>query len=287
MTTADQLPVAAATDEAAPLKRRVLDTAMRLVEEAGGLRVSLEHLALDHVIREAGVSRTSVYREWPSKDAFYLDLLCELAGPSWQGTAAFDEETIKLTRDVVAERLHLLGTPDGRWRLIREAVRQAARQNFLAVVDSTQWHTYVTLTATAMSLPDEAQERVRASLHAAESVFVSRMSNFYEDMSVVLGFTLKKPIHSFETLAAVGASVVEGLGLRHVLMPALVDKVITLEGPEGPEDWHLAALGFLGVLEQVIELDPDYDPTTALPKYLKRLAEREAAVTAAAPLLQA
>jgi AcrR family transcriptional regulator len=62
--------------------------------------VSVDHLALDEVIKEAGVARTSVYREWRTKDEFYLDLLCDMAGPSWQGTAAFDEETIKLARGI-------------------------------------------------------------------------------------------------------------------------------------------------------------------------------------------
>ncbi|RBY95408.1 hypothetical protein DQ237_15245 [Blastococcus sp. TF02-8] len=260
----------------------MLDAAQRLVDRAGGLTVSLESMTLDQVIKEAGVSRTSVYREWDKKEDFYVDLLCDLAGPSWQGTAAFDEETIRLARSIVAERIEELRTEEGRRRVLRETVRRAARQNFNAVVASSQWRTYVALTATVMSLSDnEARTRVRDALQAAERVFIERMSNFYADMSIMFGFRLKSYINSYETLAAVGASVVEGLGLRQSLTPDIVNRQIMIPGPDGPEEWHLAALGFLGILEQCIEPQPDYNPDDALKDYLKQLASREKLVSSA------
>ena len=139
------------------------DAAQRLVERDGGLTVSLEHLGLDKVIREAGVSlMTSVYREWTNKDAFYVDLLCDMAGPSWQGTAAFDEKTIQLARDVVAEHFDQLQEGrEGRRQVLKEAVRRAAKQNFDAVVASAQWRTYVALTATVLSQSIEVESRNR------------------------------------------------------------------------------------------------------------------------------
>lgn len=259
------------------LRRRMLDAAQRLVEQAGGLSVHLGNLPLDRVIKEAGVARTSVYREWDNKEAFYLDLLSDLAGPGWQGTAAFDEETIKLARNVVADRLDQLQTPGGRRRVLEEAVRQGARQNFGAVVASTAWRSYVTLTATLLSSPEETRRRIQESLQAAEQVFLERMSDFYADMTVILGLRLRSHVKSFQTLAAVGASVVEGLGLRQMLIPDVVNAPVLVEGPDGPEEWHLAALGFLGILDALVEPDPAYNYPEALATYLKRLAEREAA----------
>jgi hypothetical protein len=46
-----------------------------------GLTVSLEHLSVEDVIREAGVARSAVYRRWPYpyKDLFLSDLANELA----------------------------------------------------------------------------------------------------------------------------------------------------------------------------------------------------------------
>jgi len=267
--------------EQSQLRRRMLDAAQRLVEQAGGLSVSLENLSLDVVIKEAGVSRTSVYREWRNKEAFYVDLLCNLAGPNWQGTAAFDEETIRLVRDVVAERLDLLQTLEGRRQVMLEAIRQGAEQNFRAVVTSTQWRTYVALTATVLSMPtdDEARARVQEALQTSESTFIDRMASFYEDMGVIIGFRLRPHVDSFSTLAAAGASVVEGLGLRRILIPDVVEKTLSLPGPNGDEEWHLAALGFLGIIDQLVEMTPDYAFTIALPQYLKRLSDREATLT--------
>src|SRR3990167_4729480 len=76
--------------------REAMLEAASLVAEAGGLTVSLEHLSLEDIITRAGVSRSAVYRLWPYKDAFFIKLLRDLAGPKWHGTAAFDQETIDL-----------------------------------------------------------------------------------------------------------------------------------------------------------------------------------------------
>ncbi len=267
------------------LRRRMLDAAQRLVEREGGLSVSLEHLTLDKVIKEAGASRTSVYRIWSNKDEFNLDLLCDLAGPSWQGTAAFDEATIKLARDIVAERMADLVTADGRRRVLLEAIRRAALQNYNAVVKSTQWRTYVALTATvlSMSIEGEGREKVLTALQEAEHVFVRRMARFYEDMAVILGLRLKPHVESYETIAAVGASVVEGLGLRQLLTSSVVNRPLTIEDETGAsQEWHLAAVGFLGVFDQLVEPIPEeeYSFPDALSTYLKRLSEREAELNA-------
>jgi AcrR family transcriptional regulator len=268
------------------LRRRMLDAAQRLVEREGGLSVSVEHLTLDKVIKEAGASRTSVYRIWSNKDEFNLDLLCDLAGPSWQGTAAFDEATIKLARDIVAERMADLVTAEGRRRVLLEAIRRAALQNYNAVVKSTQWRTYVALTATVLSMSPleiEAREKVLTALQEAEEVFVRRMARFYEDMGVILGLQLKPHVESYETIAAVGASVVEGLGLRQLLTSSVVNQPLSIEDDTGTtQEWHLAAVGFLGVFDQLVEpiLEEEYSFPDALSSYLKRLSEREAELNA-------
>lgn len=262
--------------EGSLLRRRVLDAAQAMVERAGGLSVSLDRVSMEQAIREARVPRASAYREWPNKAAFQLDLLCDLAGPSWQGTAAFDEETIRLARDVVAERLDQLATEAGRRAVLRETVRQAAEQNFRAVTTSPQWRSYVTISATVLSFesPDD-QERVLTALRTAEATFIARMARFYEDMGLMLGFRLRPWAPSFETLAAVGASVVEGLGLRNLIAPGIVAQQIDFDS-DNTRPWSIAAVGFYSVLDQFVEPIQDYDFPSALAGYLKRLSEREA-----------
>lgn len=265
------------TESADPsLRRRMLDAAQRLVDEDGGLTVSLEHLTLDRVIKEAGASRTSVYRIWASKDDFNSDLLKDLAGPSWQGTAAFDDATIRLARDTVAENLGELSSAEGRRRVLLETIRLAANQNFEAVISSAQWRTYVALSATVLSMPtaNENKDVILSALRESEQIFLESMAEFYEDMSIILGLKLKSNVPSFETLAAAGAAVVEGLGLRHTLNEQLVNTRLKYAN-DG--DWHLASLAFLGIFDQLIEPvpDEDYSFPQALSSYLKRLAERE------------
>ena len=272
------LALAGVSQEALGLRRRMLDAAQRLVEQDGGLTVSLENLGMDRVIKEAGVSRTSVYREWANKEAFNLDLFCDLAGPSWQGTAAFDDETIELARNMVAENLDELATAEGRERLIRRVIRVAAKRNFDAITASTQWRTYVALTATALTLPeDRSRERVQEALQAAESHFLGNMSRFYDDMATVLGYQLQAHVESWETVAAVGGSIVEGLALRQILVPDVITRPIQMPTADGAEEWHLAAVAFLHLIMGMIEPNPSYDPDSALVDYLKRLAGRERA----------
>lgn len=258
------------------ITERMLAAAERLVGEARGLRVSLDHLGFEQVIETAEVARSSAYRVWGSKEDFYIELLCHLAGPSWQGTAAFDQETVNLASEIVAADLERLRSEDGRRFLIREAVRRAALKNFETVTRSPQWHTYVTLTATVISLPSPDRTRVLAALQSAEATFIGKMAEFYENMSVILGFKLRAPFESFHILAAVGAAVVEGLSLRQIIAPDLVERHFYLPGPEGDEDWSLPALGFMAILDSMIELDPEYSFERALSEYLTRQARGSA-----------
>jgi AcrR family transcriptional regulator len=270
-----QLSDSAAGEDGSGLRRRILDAAQRLVEQDGGLTVSLENLGMDRIIREAGVSRTSVYREWANKEVFYPDLLCDLAGPSWQGTAAFDDETIELARNIVAENLDDLATVEGREHLIQQVIKAAVKQNFDAITRSTRWRTYVALTATALSLPeDSARQRVQTALQASEHRFLGNMSQFYDDMATVLGYKLRAHVDSYETVAAVGASILEGLALRQILVPDILARPVIMHASSEGEEWHLAAISFLHLVMGMIEPCSDYDPSTALVDYLKRLASQ-------------
>ena len=56
----------------------MLQAAVAMVNRTG-LTVSLDHISLEEVIRDADVSRSAVYRRWPYKDLFFSDLVKELA----------------------------------------------------------------------------------------------------------------------------------------------------------------------------------------------------------------
>lgn len=246
------------------VERAVLDTARALLIEQRGLTVSLEHINLEIIIAAARVPRSSAFRRWRTKEEFVVDFLCDLAGPSWAGTAAFDPETIATAIQVVQENMHLLtASVEDRGKLVAEVVRRAAEQNYRTVIASDEWRTYVALTATVASMSDEAgRERIRAALNHAEATFIDRMAHFYSVMSDFLGFKLKEPF-TYWHLAATGAAVVEGLSLRRTVGVTRVDERLDIVADGQTKQWALAAAGFKAVLDSMIEIDPDYKPMSA------------------------
>lgn len=243
-------------------RQQMLDAASTALSEAG-LTVSLEHLSYEAVIQRADVSRSAAYRIWATKEEFFEDLICELAGPKWQGTAAFDQETIDLAIRTVALRAEQLTDPQGRLDALLEACRVGAERNFRALAELPQWRTYVALNATVLSMPNsDLRGRVQARLRDAEAMFLANMADFYRRMAGYLGYRMR-PMYEgdFVVLAAVGAAVVEGLGLRRIVSPDLVAMTYRIApfGSSVASDWSVPAIGFTSVLVSMVEPDPDFD----------------------------
>ena len=53
--------------------RSILEATMRLLDEAGPAALSVQKLSIERIAREAGVSKTTIYRWWPSKAAVVID----------------------------------------------------------------------------------------------------------------------------------------------------------------------------------------------------------------------
>ncbi|MGH3440015.1 MAG: TetR/AcrR family transcriptional regulator [Sciscionella sp.] len=248
------------------VRERVLRTACELTTEAGGLTVSPATVNFELIVQRADVPRSAVYRIWASKDDFMIEFLRYFVRENksadekwWGGTAAFDPQTIEVVRAVVYQRSAELDTVSGRRAVLREAVRQGAKQNFAAVLTSPHWRTYVALNATVNSIPDpDTKAELHATLCEADKSYICKMVAFYRGMGSVLGIR-PPPSLRYEHFAAAGAAIVEGLVLRHVLNPELVVEDLTVPGPDGePESWCLAALGFLGLTETLLEEDPTF-----------------------------
>ena len=89
-------------------EQRMLRTAVAMVQRTG-LTVSLDHISLEDVIRDADVSRSAVYRRWPYKDLFFSDLVKQLAKDA---TPTIVNDELELMRRVVAEHDDRLETPE-------------------------------------------------------------------------------------------------------------------------------------------------------------------------------
>lgn len=244
------------------IEEALLATALEQIRE-DGLTVSLEHLRLDKLMEIADVPKTSFYRVWDSKEAFFARLLKELVKPEGGVGAAFDPETIRVAEAVVQQHPEMLDSPEDRQRLLFETIRQGAHQNFKALLNSTSWQTYMAILATLPGIADQdARANIQEALRAAESYFLEQMANFYAGLLPVFRYRLRPGVTP-RHVAAAGAAIVEGLVQRYVVSPELVDGRIpgpALDG--GTTEWHLAAIGFLGIIQALAEPDPEATSTS-------------------------
>ena len=119
-------------------EQRMLQAALAMVNQAG-LTVSLEHISFEDVIRDAGVSRSAVYRRWPYKDLFFSDLLRELARGASPAIVTANPEAIDAVRRTILGHLDWLKTPAYRRALAAEVLRQGALNEFEAFRGSAEW----------------------------------------------------------------------------------------------------------------------------------------------------
>lgn len=245
----------------------MLDVALERVEGIG-LTIGFEHIVMDDLIREAGVPRSSTYRLWDSKESFIADLLIEIATET--STKLADDETLAISERILFENLDELQTPAGRERVMYEVIRVALEHNFRAVIASVAWQSYVGLSATLLShMESSAREEIESALRNGSAEFIERMAEFHSWFSSTLGYRLREQWGGdYRPYAVVISSLVEGLGLRRLGNPDLVDAgfrgpaSITLGSAE--PGWKLLALALVAVLHGFLEQDPDYDAETTV-----------------------
>jgi AcrR family transcriptional regulator len=239
-------------------ERRMLQTALDMVNSTG-LTVSLDHISLEDVIRDAGVSRSAAYRRWPYKDLFFSDLLKELAAaatPAAIGRTA----SIAEVRAVALEHPDWLGTAQQRHDLTVELIRLGAVNDFRFMYESTEWRTYLALHATFLSLADGGlRTDVQAALAGAERGFTDRIAASWEHIAALLGYRLRAELNAgFDTLAALVSSSVRGLVVMAQASPELATRRIRTDafGTSATADWSISGLGAVAVALAFLEPDP-------------------------------
>ena len=146
---------------------------------------------MEAVIREAGVSRSAVYRRWPYKDLSVSDLV-KVLGEAAVPSAADHEAIIGAIKAVAAEHDSWLDTAEGRRGLLVEVFRHAAWADFEALYRSREWRTYLALHATFMGLPaGELRDEVQATLARSERGFIGRVAEAWEHVAGLSGYRLR------------------------------------------------------------------------------------------------
>lgn len=257
---------------AAQIRRRMLDAALAGIGR-NGMTLGFPDLQMDQVIAAAGVSRSSVYRLWKSKDAFVGELLNEVAATFADQLS--DDLALRTAIEIVASRPDLHATPEGRRRLILELIRVALEQNYYNTIDSAAWQSFLATSAALLANDgSESLRRVAETLRRGSDRFVDGMADFHEAMTRLLGFKLRDEfVGGFTLYAVLGSSIVEGLAVRHLSNPAVTDNFYL--GPptvsDEPTEWAPSAIGFLAIFEMFLEPDPDFDPST-IDAYLAELS---------------
>ncbi|HEX8860827.1 MAG TPA: TetR/AcrR family transcriptional regulator [Actinomycetes bacterium] len=243
-------------------ERRMLDAALAMVHRTG-LTVSLEHISFEEVIRDAGVSRSAVYRRWPYKDLFFSDLLKELARAAAPAATVSEETGKEMLRRVLAAHRGDLASAKERHDLVTEMVRLAAVADFEAVYSSTEWRTYLALHATFLSLPDGAlRDEIQVALARSEQAFVDRIARAWERAVAVLGYRLRPETGgSFATIATVVSATLRGMVTMALSNPELVTRRVQANptGASTSADWSLIGIAAASIATTFLEPDPDIE----------------------------
>ena len=244
----------------------MLDAALAMVHESG-LTVSLEHISLEDVIREAGVSRSAVYRKWPYKDLFFSDLLRELAKGAGPVIGADNDEATEAVRRVLRDRTDWLRTPELRRALVAEVLRHGALSEFETFHRSPEWRTYLALHATFLSLPDGTlRDEVQASLTASERSITARLAAAYERVITLLGCRLRPEAGvGYEAMARLANATMRGLVIMGPSSPEISAERFGGNPAGGPEEaqWSHPALGLAALVIAFVEPDPAVEWTAA------------------------
>ena len=234
----------------AEAEKRLLDAARSLLESGRGLTISLGSLSYEEVIREARVPRSTAYRIWDTKQKFEDAFLADLASPEGNYYG------VDTTAELLAEAYRSFGPVAAddhvrRRARVEELANAGAQVNLEEVMQNPNWTVYAAIVTTSES---STVEGLLGSLQTGEERFIDRMAGFYEIVCRLLGLRLR-PSREWRQLAVAGAAYIEGLALRRFLMPDALSETLKGDG----QDWTLAGLGFVGLIDQFVEEDPDWE----------------------------
>lgn len=240
-------------------EQRMLSAALDMVNSAG-LTVSLDHISFEDVIRDAGVSRSAVYRRWPYKDLFFSDLLKALARGASPAIGGGNADAVENVRQIMLDHLDWLRTPDTRRALAAEVLRQGARSEFETFHRSAEWRTYFALQATFLSLPaGDLRTEVEQALAASDAALNTRVAAAYQRVTELIGLRLRPELGtSFHDIATLATAIIRGLVVMAPANPDITARHVHANPFAAPDaaDWSQPALGMAAVVMTFVEPDP-------------------------------
>src|SRR4051812_50023874 len=93
-------------------RRSILEATMKLLEDSGPPGFTVQKLSIERIAREAGVSKTTIYRWWPSKAAVVIDTF--LDNHVARTPVREDVPAIEALREHLASLAEVYAGPEGR-----------------------------------------------------------------------------------------------------------------------------------------------------------------------------
>ena len=260
----------------AETEQRMLAAASAMVSQ-NGLTVSLEHISFEDVIRDAGVSRSAVYRRWPYKDLFFSDLLRELARGSSPAIAGDNPTATAAVRAALLAHLDWLADPNLRLALVGEVLRDSALREFDTFHQSADWRTYLALHATFLSLPDgELRAEIQTALTESDHAVLTRIAGAYEQAAALLGLRLRPELGAtYDAIAVLASAAIRGMVTMAPANPSIATVRLQANpfGAPEPAEWSQPALAVATIVIGFLEPDPAIDWTDARTAELRRILE--------------
>ena len=101
--------------------KAILEATMALLDESGPDALTVQKLSIERIAREAGVSKTTIYRWWPSKAAVVIDTFLE--NHVARTPVREDVPAIDALREHLSSLAVIYAGPEG--RLISQLVAEA------------------------------------------------------------------------------------------------------------------------------------------------------------------
>jgi len=235
-----------------------------------GAELGLSRIALGDAISEAGVSRSSAYRSLAHSDltpqaVLNQQVLTQLLGryggnTSTDAIAGAVAEEFERHSAVVAD-----GSVQERTALLRSLIRIGANRSFIDIIESPERALLTAVYGSLQSSREPADWR-HAALRQGEANLTSMFSDLYSGFSEIFDYEVRSPF-TMRQLVAIGASLVEGLAMRH----GFNDEIRMVDRATGPggaiEEWSLFAIAFENLFVTMCEPRNPENPFADLAVY--------------------
>lgn len=237
----------------AQTREEMLQTAIAEIERSG-LAVDFANLNLERLIRAAGVPRSSVFRIWPDRASFVVDVINRLFEPrDGEFGPGFDAKTVAVMWEVVDAHAESSSTQTERDAMLREVISAGVERNAEMLARSTAWRIYRVIFAAVINEPEsEDILRLRSALREYELRFWTAMADNLAHLATAHRRRFRRGLSAGD-VAALTSTLVQGLVERAMLLPEDTNKPRVVVDDDAVTEWSLAALAIYGIVMEFTE----------------------------------